>query len=70
MIFITRLKTMAGKVLLKILVHQKGVDGGPCEPGSYLVGGEGGGEANHGKNRGCKIRKEAVEDKLPTCLQW
>ena len=42
--------------------HQKRVDGGPCEPCRTLGGTE------YGKGRGCKTRKEVVEDREPTDL--
>ena len=42
--------------------HQKGVDGGPGVPCRNLKG------TKHGKSRGCKTRKEAVEDRETTDL--
>ena len=37
--------------------HQTGVDGGPYVPCRNLEG------TKHGKNRGCKTRKEEVEER-------
>ena len=48
--------------------HQKGVESGPHLPCRYLTGcGRGGGEKPV-KSKGCKTRKEAVEDKEITDL--
>ena len=41
---------------------RKGVDIGPCEPCINLWG------TRHGKNRVCKSKKEAVEDRETTDL--